>query len=273
MTKLEIKTPTFTFEIFKQILCKDSFDKINTWLEKGHCYLGKNEDLKNPKCEESDDIKGFDVPVLIKSRNGQNKGLMIIVGESPLRNGTEKGLLVGFPFAVDYIMEKPPQCAVYKKLFNKLLNEPPNELPNGYDLYITDIIKVWKKIEKLTVENNDRDILDKELEILCGMYDDIHILLMGSNAKKWGIDSDNCIEIPHMSRQNWNTWRIKIYEDAFRKLINDGKITKEDIEDLKYIKDLLVKDTTELEFRSMDADIVAETASKMISSELEKMIK
>lgn len=262
MTKLEIKTPTFTFEIFKKILCKDSFDKINTWLEKGHCYLGKNEDLKNPKCEESDDIKGFDVPVLIKSRNGQNKGLMIIVGESPLRNGTEKGLFVGFPFAVDYIMEKPPQCAVYKKLFNKLLNEPPNELPNGYDLYITDIIKVWKKIEKLTVENNDRDILDKELEILCGMYDDIHILLMGSNAKKWGIDSDNCIEIPHMSRQNWNTWRIKKYEDAFRKLINDGKITKEEI------KNLVEEDANKLEFCSMNADTVANTAFQMISSKL-----
>ena len=50
-------------------------------------------------------------------------------------------------------------------------------------------------------------------------------------------------------------------------MINDGKITQEDIEGL------FKKDTTELEFRSMDADIVAETASKMISSELEKKIK
>ena len=257
MTKLE--TPTF--EIFKQIL-GDSFHEIKKWLENDHYYLGKNEDLTNPKCGESDKIKGFDVPVLIKSRNGNNKKLMIIVGESPLRNGTEKGLLVGFPFAVDYIKEKPHQCAVYKEFFNELLED--------YDLYITDIIKVWKKNEKLTVGNNDRDILDKELEILRGgMYDDIHILLMGSNAKKWGIKYNNCIEIPHMSRQNWNTWRIKKYEDAFRKLINDGKITKENIEGLFKFK----KDTTELEFRSMDADIVAETASKMISSELEKMIK
>ena len=267
MTKLE--TPTF--EIFEHIL-GDSFHEIKKWLENDHYYLGKNEDLKNYKCEESDDIKGFDVPVLIKSHNGQNKGLMIIVGESPLRNGTEKGLLVGFPFAVDYIMEKPHQCAVYKELFNELLED--------YDLYITDIIKVWKKNEKLTVGKNDRDILDEELKILRGMrdmpdmpvYNDngIHILLMGSKAKKWeinGIKDYKCINIPHMSQQNWNTWRIKKYEDAFRKLINDGKITQEDIEGL------FKKDTTELEFRSMDADIVAETASKMISSELEKMIK
>lgn len=264
MTKLKtptlLKTPTFTFEIFKRILCKDSFDKIETWLKKRqHCYLGKDAHLENYQCEESEDIKGFDVPVLIKSHNSNNKKLMIIVGESPLRNGTEKGLLVGFPFAVDYTMRKPPQCDVYKELFNELLED--------YDLYITDIIKVWEKIEKLTVGENDRDILDEELEILRGMYDDIHILLMGSNAKKWDIDYDNCIEIPHMSRQNWNTWRIKIYEDAFRKLINDGKITKEDIEDL------LVKDTNELEFCSMKADTVANTAFEMISSELEKKIK
>lgn len=267
MTKLE--TPTFTFKIFEKVLCKDSFDKIETWLkERQHCYLGKNEDLKNYECEESDNIKGFDVPVLIKSHNGNNKKLMIIVGESPLRNGTEKGLLVGFPFAVDYIMGKPHQCDVYKELFNKLLSK-------GYDLYITDIIKVWKKKEKLTVGKNDRDILDEELKILRGMYDDIHILLMGSNAKKWKINGEDykCINIPHMSQQNWNTWRIKIYEDAFRKLINDGKITKENIEDLKYIKDLLVKDTNELEFCSMKPDTVVNTAFEMISSELEKMIK
>ena len=259
MTILE--TPTFTFEIFvkMQILGEDSFREIEKWLKKGHYYLGKNEDLMNPKCGESDKIKGFDVPVLI---NGNNKKLMIIVGESPLRNGTEKGLLVGFPFAVDYENE-PPQCAVYKKLFNKLLKD--------YDLYITDIIKVWKKNEKLTVEKNDRDILDKELEILRGMYDedDIHILLMGSNAKKWKINGEDykCINIPHMSQQNWDTWRIKIYEDAFRKLINDGKITQKDIEGL------VEEDANKLEFCSMNAGTVANTAFEMISSELEKMIK
>ncbi len=257
MTKLE--TPTFIPEIFGQILYKESIDKISIWLENGeHCYLGKDAHLENYQCEESEDIKGFDVPVLIKSHNGNNKKLMIIVGESPLRNGTKKGLLVGFPFAVDYKNE-PPQCAVYKKLFNELLKD--------YDLYITDIIKVWEKIEKLTVGENDRDILDEELKILRGMYDDIHILLMGSNAKKWDIDYDNCIEIPHMSRQNWNTWRIKIYEDAFRKLINDGKITQKDI------KDLVEEDANKLEFRSMNADTVANTAFEMISSELEKKIK
>lgn len=266
----ELQTPTF--DIFKQFLgedrfnedCfnEDSFNKIETWLKNGHYYLEKKADLENYKCEESDDIKGFDVPVLIKSHNGNNKKLMIIVGESPLRNGTEKGLLVGFPFAVDYENE-PPRCAVYKKLFNELL-------ANNYDLYITDIIKVWeKKNNKLTVEKKDIDILNKELEILSKEYADIHILLMGSNAKKWKINGEDykCINIPHMSQRNWDTWRIKIYEDAFRKLINDGKITKENIEGL------VEEDANKLEFCSMNAGTVANTAFKMISSELEKMIK
>lgn len=262
MTILE--TPTFTSEIFvqMQILGEDSFREIKKWLEPkpghGHYYLGKDEDLTNPKCGESDKIKGFDVPVLIKSRNGNNKKLMIIVGESPLRNGTENGLFVGFPFAVDYKNE-PHQCAVYKELFNKLLIK-------GYDLYITDIIKVWEKKKKLTVEKNDREILDKELGILRDMYnDDIHILLMGSKAQKWKINGEDykCINIPHMSQRNWDTWRIKIYEDAFRKLINDGKITQKDIEGL------VEEDANKLEFCSMNAGTVANTAFEMI----EKMIK
>ena len=278
MTKLE--TPTFIPEFFElpkfaheQIL-GDSFHEIKEWLKnEQHCYLEKNTPLenykcKNYKCKESEDIKGFDVPVLIKSRNGQNKGLMIIVGESPLRNGTENGLLVGFPFAVDYKNE-PPQCAVYKKLFNELLKD--------YDLYITDIIKVWSKSKSknLKVTKDDNDVLNLELGTLSNMYDNkIHILLMGNNAQKWKIKYEESlirkiteIKIPHMSQQNWHTWRIKKYEDTFRRLIKENKITEEDIEDL------LVKDTNELEFCSMKADTVANTAFEMISSELEKKIK
>ncbi len=269
MTKLEtptlLETPTFTFEIFKRILCKDSFDKIETWLKKRqHCYLGKNEDLNNNQCEESDDIKGFDVPVLIKSRNGSNKKLMIIVGESPLRNGTEKWLFVGFPFAVDYIMGKPHQCDVYKELFNKLLSK-------GYDLYITDIIKVWSKRESknLKVTKDDNYVLNLELGTLSNMYDNkIHILLMGNNAQKWKIKYEESlirkiteIKIPHMSQRNWHTWRIKKYEDTFRRLIKENKITEENI------KDLLVNNKTE--FRSMDADIVVNTALNDIRKQLD----
>ena len=267
MTKLE--TPTFIPEIFElpkfaheQIL-GDSFHEIKEWLKnEQHCYLGKNAPLenykcKNYKCEESEDIKGFDVPVLIKKDEGKKKKLMIIVGESPLRNGTENGLFVGFPFAVDYKNE-PPQCAVYKELFNELLED--------YDLYITDIIKVWEKNGKL---DENREILDKELGILRDMYnDDIHILLMGSKAQKWKIKYEESlirkiteIKIPHMSQRNWHTWRIKKYEDTFRRLIKENKITEEDI------KDLLVNNKTE--FRSMDADIVVNTALNDIRKQLD----
>jgi hypothetical protein len=138
---------------------------------------------------------------------------------------------------------------------------------------------VWEKDEKLTVIEDNRKILNEELKILRGMRDmrdmpvyndnDIHILLMGSNAKKWKINGKDykCINIPHMSQQNWNTWRIKKYEDAFRKLINDGKITQKNIECL------VEEDANKLEFCSMNAGTVANTAFEMISSELEKMIK
>ena len=157
---IELQTPTF--EIFKSFLGEKIFDKIKTgWLNKKHYYLGKEGDeVTNFECEDADAITGFDIPVLIRKNDGNNvvdKKLMIIVGESPLREGSEPKFLVGFPFAVDYERKKPSQCYVYKELFNKLLDE-------DYDLYITDIIKVWSggsKNKKFNVTE-----LDRELEIL-----------------------------------------------------------------------------------------------------------
>ena len=64
-----------------------------------------------------------------------------------------------------------------------------------------------------------------------------------------------------MSQQNWHTWRIKKYEDTFRRLIKENKITEENI------KDLLVNNKTE--FRSMDADIVVNTALNDIRKQLD----
>lgn len=267
MTELQKpKLEPITFDIFKPILSKERFIKIQNWLNKPdyHKYLTKEGDLENFDCGESKEITGFDVPVLIKSEKGNHEKLMIIVGESPLRKGSEQRFLVGFPFAVDYTMGKPSQCDVYKKLFNELLGE-------GYDLYITDIIKVWSKSKSknLKVTKDDNDVLNLELGTLSNMYDNkIHILLMGNNAQKWKIKYEESlirkiteIKIPHMSQQNWHTWRIKKYEDTFRRLIKENKITEEDI------KDLLVNNKTE--FRSMDADIVVNTALNDIRKQLD----
>lgn len=259
MTKLQ--TPTFTQDIFGSILGRDRFKNIESWLEDNESnYLGKPGKVENYYCGRAESITGFDIPVLI-SKNGDKSKLMIIVGESPLRKGSEPKFLVGFPFAVDY-KEEPYQCKVYKELFSKLLDE-------GYNLYITDIIKLWNKSKSknLNVTAEDEKVLNEELKILSGMYEKIHILLMGSNAQKWKVPEkvENCeitkIEIPHMSQQNWHTWKIKIYEETFMRLIKENKITQKDIESL-------VNDTNEPEFRSMDADTVADTAFKMISSEL-----
>ena len=60
---------------------------------------------------------------------------------------------------------------MYKELFNKLLDE-------GYNLYITDIIKLWNKSKSknLNVTAEDEKVLNEELKILSGMYEKIHIL-------------------------------------------------------------------------------------------------
>ena len=255
--KYLLQTPTFTQDIFGSI---DRFDEIESWLKDNEFhYLGKTGKVEYYDFGRAEPITGFDIPVLIK--NGDKSNLIIIVGESPLRKGSEPKFLVGFPFAVDY-EEEPYQCKVYKELFNRLLEK-------DYNLYITDIIKLWNKSKSknLNVTPEDKEVLNGELTILSRMYEKIHILLMGSNAQKWEVPEkvENCeitkIEIPHMSQRNWHTWKIKIYEETFMRLIKENKITQKNIEGL-------LNDTNEPEFRSMDAETVADTAFKMISSEL-----
>lgn len=156
---------------------------------------------------------GIDVPVLL-SPSGDGLGkTIVIVGESPLRDTVDsnnKGnVLLGTPYAVHQIFNCPSQCNLYKMIFSKLL-------ASGYSIYLTDIIKVWWKGKELKTDDTDMEIFENEIKwIKENMGESIFIVAWGKRAadsmrkKKY-----RYIKLPHPSQNNWNNWKLFIFEKA-----------------------------------------------------------
>ena len=175
----------------------------------------------NPNIVEGN-FAGIDVPVLLKPDTNikANGKTIVIVGESPLRDtndqNNKKRVLLGTPYAVHQKFDAPSQCNVYKKIFSDLLNK-------GYSVYLTDIIKVWwkdkGKDKGLKADENDKEIFKNEInEILKGgkkIGKDLFIIAWGNKAG--GVlekDYPFLIKLLHPSQQNWNNWKLHIFEKA-----------------------------------------------------------
>ena len=112
---------------------------------------------------------GIDIPVLLKPESETKQPLIVILGESALRNQkelaeiekTDANVILGTPYAI-HLGKCPPKCGVYRKIFDAILEKE-------YPIYLTDIIKVWSKDKKDSLlKPNDKDIevFNKELDIL-----------------------------------------------------------------------------------------------------------
>ncbi len=159
---------------------------------------------------KSHEFVGIDIPVLLcPNPKGESIKTIVIVGKSPLRDtknsANKNSILLGTPYAVHQQFDCPPQCNVYKKIFNGLLSK-------GFSLYLTDIIKVWWKDKTLKVEKEDMDLFKEEMKLIEG---ELIYVAWGKNAKeglkKMGYKP---IELPHPSKQNWEKWKLKIFEKA-----------------------------------------------------------
>ena len=163
---------------------------------------------------------GIDVPVLLKPKTNANGKTIVIVGESPLRDtkdiNNEKKVLLGTPYAVHQEFDAPSQCNVYKKIFSDLLNE-------GYSVYLTDIIKVWwkdkGKDKGLKANDVDKTIFKEEIEEILKnggkIGDNIFIVAWGNKAGRvLEKDYPFLIKLLHPSQQNWNNWKLHIFEKA-----------------------------------------------------------
>ena len=106
---------------------------------------------------------GVDIPVLLSQENKESKGIIIILGESPLRTANDKNndnnIVFGLPYAVHMVMKEPPQSTMYKGIYNELLSK-------GYSVYLTDIIKDWFAGREMHPSDDDIKLFEKELAIL-----------------------------------------------------------------------------------------------------------
>ena len=161
------------------------------------------------------DFAGIDVPVLLKPTTNANGKTIVIVGESPLRDTNnsknQNKVLLGTPYAVHQKFDAPSQCNVYKKIFSDLLNK-------GYSVYLTDIIKVWWEGKDLKADADDKKIFEKEIQKILNngkIGKDLFIVAWGNKAG--GVlekDYPFLIKLLHPSQQNWNNWKLHIFEKA-----------------------------------------------------------
>lgn len=190
----------------------------------------------NPKYQQ--DLVGVDIPVLLSQNNKESKGIIIILGESPLRTNANivpnKNIVFGLPYAVHMGMGNPPQSRMYKKIFISLLmginhiikSEDWMELDNqteGYSIYLTDIIKDWFAGREMHPSDDDIKLFEKELAILQQSHPNtkISIVVFGKKAegainilKRNATNFPKVIELPHPSKKNWTTWKLRIFEKA-----------------------------------------------------------
>lgn len=167
---------------------------------------------------------GIDIPVLLKPKSETDKPLIVILGESALRNKKEleditndasNNVILGTPYAI-HLKECPPKCGVYRKIFDAILEK-------GYPIYLTDIIKIWwegKKDSLLVPNGLDIVVFNKELNELKKKYEDIIIVAWGEKPKdalqkKFNmIPNVEFLPLPHPGQKNWNAWKLRIFEKA-----------------------------------------------------------
>jgi uracil DNA glycosylase len=216
MSEVKMEYPTWGIIADKLPKITVNINPIDAYGKKAYQAQNNPRIVRNSE-EYSQQLVGIDIPVLLSSTEG-SKGIIVILGESPLRTDDDKdennNIVFGLPYAVHMDMENPPQSRMYKKVFNVLLSE-------GYSVYLTDIIKDWWKGRKLDPIDFDVKLFNEELEILQKKNLPITIVCFGKKAedaiKKIGVEKFNFISLPHPSKLNWSIWKLRIFEKAVYK--------------------------------------------------------
>lgn len=187
---------------------KDSFGNIAFVKDETDMYIKRNVLLKK-------EIEGVDIPVKIHARNNNSKGVIMIIGESPVRNTrkiNDNGLYIGTPFAVACKDIIPTQCKIYKNIFRLLLEE-------DYDVYITDAVKIWYKglVKKDFKKNINQKLLSLEKE----KVNPILTVAWGETAiyaceKVLQLKEKEYLPQTHPVKLNWDRWKVKMLTDAIK---------------------------------------------------------
>ena len=203
------------------------FDNNPLSIDKENASIYSNIDGNIIKKYDEKTPCGIDIPVLLKPKSETDKPLIVILGESALRNKAElegikdpknapNNVILGTPYAI-HLEKCPPKCGVYRKIFDAILEK-------GYPIYLTDIIKIWwegKKDSLLVPNDLDIDVFKKELDILKKeINNNIIIVAWGEKPKdalqkKFNMIPDvEFLPLPHPGQKNWNAWKLRIFEKA-----------------------------------------------------------
>ena len=200
----KVEFPTldlYTHEISKELNrnIENELKEYSVLVEQKFNKLGYNDEV----ILDYDKLTGIDIPILLSPVGKESKGVVMIVGESPLRNKALDGLIIRTPFAIGTRPECYRQCNRYKKIIQNIIDK-------GYSVYITDIIKIWdtNKSKKLTVSGFDKKILKKEhehtnaLKIICWGKKSFDCISKFINSK-------DIIHTPHPSAMATRWWKKK----------------------------------------------------------------
>jgi Uracil DNA glycosylase superfamily. len=124
------------------------------------------------------ELIGVDFPIKINRENSLGNKVIAIVGIDPLRKLSDfqemtdqhdvrikisENLIVGTPYAFHSSFYREKRASIYAKFIDHILE-------SGYDVYLTDIFKIWTKDGQL--KDNDSfkkasyDLLKSELKII-----------------------------------------------------------------------------------------------------------
>lgn len=140
-----------------------------------------------------------------------DKGTIFIIGESPTRNKKDYkdngDLIIGTPFAVACEKGAPKQCDIYKYIFNRLINK-------GYNVYITDAVKVWQNgMKRNEFKGHINEVfLKKEINIVKPNF----VVTWGETAKEAynRVGDKKIIPQTHPGTQKWDYWEKEMYKDG-----------------------------------------------------------
>ena len=179
-------------------------------------------DFNNVKDEKITNINhcsgrliGFDIPILLSPKSGISDKTIVILGESPLRERSLQGIIVALPFGIGFKNGYCKRCDRYTQTIQNIIDA-------GYNVYVTDIIKIWTEEyidkSKLKVSDDDKKMLLDELDLLKNNNYNVDKIVC------WGKTSFNAIKnivqdtlyVPHPSQMNVNYWKKTYNVDGTR---------------------------------------------------------
>lgn len=170
----------------------------------------KDDEIVNGINGYTNKLIGFDIPLLLTPNHCVTDKTIVILGESPLRNKLLSGTLIRTPFGIGSVpgLRGLEQCERYYNIIQNIIDL-------GYNVYVTDIIKVWvddyTDKSKLNVCDKDIETFKDELEILKKHFKVDNIVCWGNKSYEAIKDNvnENIIHILHPSKMNVKYWKMR----------------------------------------------------------------